>query len=332
LEVAKLFILTYLKNTMHKIFLVLLCAFLSISMYACDACGCSIGGDSWGISPNNYRHFAGIRFQYRTFHNSHPASLSGDASEGMTSGDDYFMRAEVMGRFALLPRLQLFGALPYRYNERVEEGQTSIHNGIGDAALQLQWMVLKPGCNNWKHALQISAGGEAPTGDFRFSHEVPVAMQPGSGSWDWMAGLNYTLRFKNAGFNIEGMRRFNGYTKGGYDWGNSTSASSRIFATLYSDSSSVWMPWIGVNAEYYETNIENMKYQIRAAYTDGHLITSNAGIDFYSDKFGISLEAGLPVISNLAEGYSTMKFHLGARILFFIQNKTINKNQKSNEK
>jgi hypothetical protein len=44
------------------------------------------------------------------------------------------------------------------------------------------------------------------------------------------------------------------------------------------------------------------------------------------------VEAGLPVISNLAEGYSTMKFHLGARILFFIQNKTINKNQKSNEK
>lgn len=317
---------------MYKILLVLWCGLFAISMQACDACGCSIGRDSWGITPNNYRHFAGIRFQYRTFHNAHPASLSGNASDGMASGDDYFMRAEVIGRFAILPRLQLFGSMPYRYNERVEDGISSVHNGIGDASMQLQWMALKPGCNAWKHALQLNLGGKAPTGNFAFSHEVPVAMQPGSGSWDWMTGINYTLRFKNAGFNIEANRRFNGYTEGGYDWGNSSAFSSKFFVTLYSDSTSVWMPWIGTSAEYFETNIENMKYQIRAAYTDGHLITGNAGIDFYSDKLGISLEAGLPVISELAEGYSTMKFHVGARVLFFIQNKTNNKNQKSNEK
>jgi hypothetical protein len=301
---------------------------VSMNSSACDACGCSIGGDSWGIMPNNYRHFVGLRFQYRSYHNSHPI-LTDHPSSGNTTGDDYFYRSEIMGRFVLHPRLMLFATLPYRYNERMEEGIKTTTSGMGDASLQLQWMVLRPGCADWKHALQLSAGSEAPTGKFTFSHDVPISLQNGSGSWDWMAGFNYTIRFRNAGMTIEGTRRINGYSNEGfgYDWGNSTSGGAKLFTTIHQDSSATWMPWTGINAEYYETNLENKTYQIKASYTEGHLISWNAGLDYYSSNYGFSLEAGLPLVNQLSSGYSAMKLHLGARVLIFILNNKTQKNK-----
>lgn len=310
-------------------------------VWACDACGCSINGDSWGITPKYNIHFVGLRLQYRQFHNVHPNDHGTEG--GMLTGDDYFYRTDLFGRFSLNKRFQLTASLPYRYNLRMEEGVKSVQSGIGDASLMLNYLPILPGNKDWKHALQISGGVEAPTGAFEFSHDHPANMQPGSGTWDYLGGLNYTLRYRNGGINLEGNYRYNGvYEKGyGYDWGNSYITAGKIFwvkrSTPHQKKSNNYLQdvtgiekdstthlimfWSGFASEHYESNIENTKYQIRAAYTGGYMISWNAGVDFYAENFGAALEFGMPIKSDLSDGYSKMKFHAGARLMFFIPSK-----------
>lgn len=301
---------------MRKFMLVWVCVVKCLVVQACDACGCSVGGDGWGIMPNYNRHFAGIRLQYRTFHNAHESTHNG--SLGTVTGNDYFYRNDFVGRFAINKRIQLMAVLPYRYNQRVEEGYNTIQKGIGDASLYLQYLLIQPSDKDWKHALQVSIGGEAPTGSFIFSHEIPATLQTGSGTWDWMPGVSYTLRYRTFGINLEATQRFNGHTRSGYDWGNSSSASSRLFYSLVKENHT-FMPWLGIALEYFESNIENMKYQIRAAYTGGHLVNALGGLDYYANRMMAGVEVGLPIINAMSDGASLMHIHAGVRFVFFIQ-------------
>lgn len=289
---------------------------------SCDACGCSINGDSWGIMPKYNIHFVGLRLQYRQYHNVHPDDHGAEGA--MLTGDDYFYKGDLFGRFSINRRLLLTGTLPYRYNLRLEDGEKMSNSGMGDGSLTINYLPILPGCNDWKHALQVSAGVEAPTGKFTFSHDNPANMQLGSGTWDYLFSMNYTIRYRNVGMNFEGNYRYNGITDVGYDWGNSWTAGAKLFTTIQQDSTSMFMPWVGISDEQYESNIENTKYQIRAAYTGGYLVTWNAGFDYYSQHFGAGIEFGIPVVSELSDGYSKMKFHAGARLMYFIQTKKKN--------
>jgi hypothetical protein len=282
---------------------------------ACDACGSAGGGDGWGIMPNYNRHYAGLRFQYRYFHNAHQNlhSLHPD----IITGTDHFFRTDVLMRFAFSERWQLTAVLPYRYTERLEEGFNSIQSGIGDASFFVQHLLIKPGENIWKHALQWNVGVKAPTGRFEFSHEVPSALQNGSGTWDFVLGASYTVRNSTWGINTEASYRFNGHTSSGYDWGNSHSEMLKLFHTRTKGEVTI-LPWLGVSSEYYESNIENMKYQIRSVYTGGYLLNGLLGLDLYTPSMMFSIETGQALVNELADGSSKMKCHIGARFIYFI--------------
>ncbi|MBP8240682.1 MAG: hypothetical protein KAX50_12000 [Saprospiraceae bacterium] len=58
----------------------LLWVLASGQVLACDVCGCAVGGNYLGILPQFRRHFAGVRFQYRTFDSEHP-NLFGEGIE-----------------------------------------------------------------------------------------------------------------------------------------------------------------------------------------------------------------------------------------------------------
>lgn len=301
---------------MKKYFMLIVMVYFSLPVLACDACGCSINGDGWGLMPNNNRHFVGMRFQYRHYHNVHPS----DTETGFEVGDDHFYKADLIGRYSITKRFQMVGTFPYRFNDRYESGDHLMEKGLGDASLSLQYLPIVPGCNDFKHALQLNAGAEGPTGKFKFSHDIPANMQTGSGTWDYIVGISYMVRYKNIGLAIEGAYRFNGHTESGYDWGNSSSGSAKLFLNINSDSIKTFMPWLSVNAEHYESNIENMKYKIRAAYTGGYMLSLNSGFDYFDDRIGIGVEAGIPIKSDLSDGYSSMKINIGCRLMWFINN------------
>lgn len=319
-----------------RILLTLCVAVFSIfNLQACDVCGCSATGDSWGMMPNFNRSFFGVRSQWRAFESVHPDT--GDEFANLPIRDDFF-RTDITMRWGLSQRLGLLAQMPYRYNLREEGKDNSVHQGWGDASMQAQFLVLKPSLRLWQHALFISGGIEMPTGKFKFSHDIPSMLQPGSGTWDKLFGINYTLKRKGFGVNLEANYRDNGQI-GTYEWGDVMSANLRLFAKIQADSMLQIIPWIGAGYEHYERNTENTVYDISAAYTGGYVMPLNAGVDVFAEKYSVSIDAGIPMVNSFSDDFGKMKIHLGVKLIFYIRdiqifnkNNNLNFNYNSNEK
>jgi hypothetical protein len=297
-------------------------ASLPFGINACDVCGCGANGTSWGIMPRQNSHFIGLRTQYRLFSNTHPPVTDEVFALG---GEDKYLRMDISGRYVWSKRFQTLVALPYVMNVHTEDGVKTDFTGIGDISTIAQFMLIQPGCKVFSHALQISAGVKMPTGKFTFSHELPSTSQTGTGSWDYLTGINYTIRRYEVGMNLEAWHQFNGDTKDGFGWGDRTTVNMRLFYAIETDSLTTILPWIGFSGEHFDSNIENTKYNIRAAYSGGEMYNAIGGLDLFTQRFTCGLELGLPLGGNISDGYSRMKYHVGARFLFFIQNKKINK-------
>lgn len=95
---------------MRTLFLtVALLAFGSVAS-ACDVCGCSIGGNYFGILPQFHRHFVGIRYSEQSFRSAHSLSA---ARLGNYDSDEQF-RTRRVGTIlpASSPANACAGALP----------------------------------------------------------------------------------------------------------------------------------------------------------------------------------------------------------------------------
>lgn len=298
---------------------VLLMLLISHTSYSCDVCGCNANGDSWGIMPNFNRSFIGLKNQWRSFVSTHPNT--GDDLSGQKIRDEFF-RTDIVMRVGISERIGIVAQVPYRYNYRLEGAFSSTYQGIGDASAFAQFLVVKPTLRLWRHSLFISAGAEAPTGKFKFSHDIPSMLQPGSGTWDFLYGLNYTIRRDDIGVNAELNYRDNGRT-GIYEWGDVYSTSLKSFYAFQTDSSLQIMPWIGASFEHYNENTENTKYDISAAYTGGYVSAITGGLDVFSERYSFSVDAAIPLVSSFADDFGKMKFHVGCKFVFYLNTRKL---------
>lgn len=284
---------------------------------ACDVCGAGSGSDGWGINPGIQRHFIGLRSNWRYFDGIHPEVQNELSSLTIR---DYFSTHDIVGRFNWKHGLQFSLILPYKYNFRYEGENYSEQKGFGDASFHLHWMAIKPQDKNWKHALLLSAGIKAPSGKFKFSHDTPSALQPGTGSWDIPLNANYTLRNSTIGINLESSFRINGRADEKFVWGNSSSSIARFLYLNIKDQQG-YMVSTGISYDWSEPNLENELFQIESAYSGGETLNLLFGIDYYTRKANISLEFGFPVQQSFADGYTKLKSQAAIRLLYYINKK-----------
>jgi hypothetical protein len=76
---------------------------------ACDVCGCSIGGNYFGILPQFLRHFVGVRYSEQSYRSAHSPNA---AQTGDFDSDERFRTMDVLGRFYPTRRLQIIAMLP----------------------------------------------------------------------------------------------------------------------------------------------------------------------------------------------------------------------------
>lgn len=300
---------------MKNFVLAFLIAGYASSSYACDVCGCGLASDSWGLAQVSKRHFLAVRSQYRNYISSHPDEFLESAIA--QNAKDYFFNVNLVARIVLRQRLQVSVIVPYRNNHREEGTTTRKKSGLGDASLHVHWLAIQPGNRSWKHSLQLSAGLEAPTGEFEFSHDIPVSLQCGSGSWDMPLGLNYSLKKNNTGLNLEAMARINGPSEGVFQAGNTATISSRAYYQHQLPLSSQYY-WIGMAADLFQESTENRVYDIPLAYSRGSLYYALIGIEKVGSRFRAGIEGGLPIFSDFAEGLVQMKAQINAHIICFI--------------
>lgn len=269
---------------------------------ACDVCGCSIGGNYFGILPQFHRHFVGLRYSEQSFRSAHSTRA---AQSGIFDSDEQFRTLDVLGRFYPLRRLQVFVLAPYHDFTRIENG-TRVHTqGLGDLSLMGNWIALDTGDSlrtTWQHTLTIGGGIKLPTG----GHAIKDAegqtlhpnLQPGTGSTDVMLSATYTLRRGAWGFSSDVLGRLNTANHHDYQFGNRVSGSAKFF--YWKNFRKVaFLPNIGVFADASAPNRED---GWAVDQTGGNILLGTLGLDCYAGNFSVGLTVQPPISQHLGDG------------------------------
>lgn len=287
---------------------VALLAFGSVAS-ACDVCGCSIGGNYFGILPQFHRHFVGIRYSEQSFQSAHSRKAAG---LGDFDSEEQFRTIDVLGRFYPLRRLQVMVLAPYHAFRRTENGVLTPAQGFGDASVLGNFILLDTGDSlrhSWQHTLTIGGGIKLPTGQHRLKDAegqlLLENLQPGSGSTDFMLSAAYTVRRGAWGITGDVLGRLNTANHHDYHFGNRISGSAKFFywKTLKKVS---FLPNAGVFADHAAANLDGNTH---ADGTGGSIALATFGLDVYTGHFSIGCTFQQPVYQNLGEA----KIHSNAR-------------------
>ncbi len=296
-------------------FLILYFAMISASL-SCDICGCSVGGNYFGILPKFQNNFIGVRYQYRSFDSEHLILFPGDVP---MKTHETFHTAELWGRYVVNRKLHLFAFLPYNYYIRDENETRSVVSGVGDISLMASYIVINTGnelSSNWKHALQIGAGIKLPTGKSNsiepHSGLLIPSLQVGTGSFDLPFNLIYTLRYNQVGLNVEANYRMNTSNKRKYKFGDRITSSARIFYWKKIKNTS-FLPHLGMSFEY---GFIDQDKKVKQEYTQSNVLMGNVGIDVYYRKMILNLSTQMPLYQDIAQGQIVSKQRLYAGVSF----------------
>lgn len=285
---------------------------------SCDICGCSVGGNYFGILPKFQNNFIGIRYQYRSFNSTHLTLFPGDIP---MKTHEAFHTTELWARYVVNNKIHLFAFIPYNYYVREEEEIRSIVSGLGDISLMVNYILINTGDqfnSNWKHALQMGIGVKLPTGKSNSiqpnSGLLIPSLQVGTGSFDIPFNLIYTLRYNQIGFNVEANYRMNTANKREYKFGDRITSSARIFYWKKIKNSSL-LPHIGSSFEY---GFLDQDKNVKQEYTGSHILLGNMGIDFYYKKIVLNISTQIPIYQTIAQSQITAKQRLYVGISFLL--------------
>jgi hypothetical protein len=259
---------------------------------ACDVCGCSFGGNYYGVLPQFSKHFAGIRYQHRSFVSK---GLSDKGDEVETQ--DVFNKLELWGRFYPHKRIQIFGFVPYVFNSQKVIGDNQSVQGLGDVLLNLNYTILNTGDSvdyKFRQLFLVGFGTKAPTGNYNTKingEQLHANMQTGTGSWDYLANVIYTIRYKSVGLSTDLTYKYNGVNNDKYRFGDKVNSAMNIF---------FWDKYWGVTIMplggiYYEFAYVDVLNQYKQKATGGSAVFGNIGLDIYWKKISLSMLTQLPI-------------------------------------
>lgn len=283
---------------------------------ACDVCGCAAGAQYLGLLPQYKWNFAGLQQQYGDFSSSHPSAYLGRPYEQAT---DQYHTFQAWGRVNAGRRYQVFAFVPYRYNVHHEDSSTYSKSGIGDISLLVNRVFLEEAGHNWTHTLQGGAGIKLPTGNYAGVSSADKAglpnLQPGTGSWDFITNVNYTLRHNKVGANLDASYTFTTASSGNYKYGNRLATGLLGFYTVQIKSIAL-MPQAGVRYEYTLHDYDNYSKKWLNEQSGGYMCYATAGVQAYYKRVGLRLTYQLPVSQHYGSGYVTAKQKMESGIFF----------------
>ncbi|HRI77969.1 MAG TPA: hypothetical protein PLR06_00410 [Cyclobacteriaceae bacterium] len=277
---------------MKQLFVLLLLLFFSIPLFSCDVCGCSLGGNYFGILPLYNKNFIGLRWSQASFH-SYIAPTQYHAAQ---ESDDTYSKVELWGRFHISKRIQLFAFVPYVYNDMNGTDQVVFAQGIGDVSIVANYRVINnsEGADELKHTLLFGGGIKLPTGKFSLTDKGKIInrnFQMGTGSVDFIGNAVYTMRYRKVGINLETGYKLNTRNSNDYLFGNQFRVSAQLFFWQKIGPLSI-LPHAGVYFEQADTHWDG---DIIQTNTGGSATQGSAGIDFYISHFTLGINFQHPL-------------------------------------
>ena len=212
-----------------------------------------------------------------TGHGNDPAFWSNDIFE-------HYNTIELRGAWAF-GKMRLSAQLPYHINSQfINDYKRFTVNGIGDPVLILERRIVElDNEGDVQFNLNLGVGIKGPLGSttLRVNNETPnLDLQPGSGSWDGMGLLNYTLQLNN--IVVEGVNSFRRNGKNNEDYRYGSIMNNRIdLGYRFNIKNSSLIISCGYYNEFSFMDVSDIKHDD----TGGEIHYANASIKaFMNDK------------------------------------------------
>jgi len=272
----------------------------------CDTCGCSGNGGSMGFGTGLDSNFAGVRYISQSYR-----SRDGIFNDSPWI-DENFNTVQAWGKVPLSKRMLINAIVPYHFHNRSFADASSQNiKGLGDItvlgfykvlARQDSIMVIKP-----QHSLQIGGGVKLPTGSYDRANNtgsVNTSFQLGTGSWDYLAAINYGLVHNNWGLSAMINYTFKTQNSKDYQFGNQLNYGVNTYKTYYVSDAFAITPIVGVGGEIYDTD---ESYGLTVLNTGGTVFLGKLGAEVNYNRYSMGVISMLPIQQNLNEGRVEVK-------------------------
>ncbi len=290
---------------------VVLLTILPCAVFACDVCGAFIG-----VTP--YDNQSGFSVFHRYSLHSRIDNLedqpifpsgayrvvpvmsalhSSHDSVQMQPGDfESFKTIEVRGKWFIHNRVEINTQLPFVFNRMRSNTHLERISGVGDVSCWIGVHVVRKLETDLKQRLVIGLGVKIPTGRCDVRDESGVRfhlyMQPGSGTFQESAYIQYSLSRKKIGLFWNGTVKRNGINSFDEQVKASFTSGVNLFYMI-KKGNAVVLPQIQIYAEYCSGYTVN---QLPAANSEIGMVMSGIGCDAYFGRLGTHLTVQIPAV------------------------------------
>lgn len=282
---------------------------MALSTQACDVCGCSAMDTRIGVLPDLRMNTLRAGFNFRSFETMHPKLFMGEADR---VSNETYQSFTLSARFFAWRNWMVTAELPYHMYTQHEAGVEFATRGIGDASIGVQYLYTLSGDEPTKLDQFLFGGGvKLPTGKRGLygddSGILNENMQPGSGSVDFTALVNYLRRRGAWGLQFQASARYNGVNADEYRFGERFGASGRLLRwfNFGSDMQFIALPSIELAIDYSNADWLNDALSVRNTESGGYRVAAGAGLDVFIGRLGFNAQVQLPLWYEMGEGYIT---------------------------
>ncbi|WP_020569551.1 transporter family protein [Neolewinella persica] len=300
-----------LKRTLSLVALAIL---FPLSLFACDACGCGIGGGGFGLLSVYRNNFVGFNYGILPF----KSRLS---SGEYTGTEDVFHQFELQLRYELLPGWRVDAFLPYRNNVRHSPDGDETLSGMGDARLGIARVLAdnRPlGTNGGSWYWEAGPLIRLPTGsyddDLLDNRFLPDNFNLGKGAFGF--GLQTALVLSTGQYGLALNARHQSYTKSGtyYRFGAETATGAQVFGQFSHDPHWKFIPFAGLSYEHTASNQTVDNQPVHA--TGGQAWLAAAGVNVRYDDITLGLRVNQPFQQDYSDGMAEAGLSTNVQILY----------------
>ncbi len=228
---------------------------------------------------------------------------------------------QLWGRYYVGSRVQLFGFVPYHLNAGSDAGTAIKTNGIGDASLLANVVIVKDdsNCKVWHHTLLAGGGVKMPTGKYTgittLDEEGLPNVQAGTGSWDFIVNANYTVRRQKVGANVDVSYTMTTANTADYKYGNRLNSGLLAFYWWQKNKLSL-LPQGGVRFEYSLHDYDNYKNKWLNESSGGTIVFGTVGAQSFYGRYGAKVMYSIPLAQNYAANNVTVNPRLETSVFF----------------
>lgn len=293
---------------------------LSSKTYACDVCGCAVGGMSMGLGMETTNNYIGLRYSHVQFN----AEINYNSSylEDVHSTDGY-NRMELTGKYHFFPKLYVMVNVPFVYNTMQGNTENISHLSLADAAVSLAYRIIAPPMDTNKmrgHLLDLGLGITLPTGAYQLDHEGELVnrnFQAGRGSMSYALQAKYMYMFKKWRLTTDAIYGIATSNKENYRFGNQFNVFASVGRMFAWKKLSIY-PSIGGYYEHGNQHTENGKIVFN---TGGNAVLADLGVAVKGSKMTYWIKY-LPVVhqvynvDNLSSITGGNRINVGVRFKF----------------